>query len=103
MNSGDINLFIGAILSVAATVGVGVKWLLMYIDSQQSKSDLAESAARHELSTRLYDEIKLLRTELANSHAEKRLYLRRIFQLENFIQGHEGLKMPVMDGWPPAE
>jgi hypothetical protein len=102
MNPSDLNLILGATAALLVTLGGGAKWLLMYIDAQQTKGELAEAAARNELSVRLYEEIRVLRLELSNSHAEKRLYLRRIFQLESFIHAQEGLMMPIMDGWPPA-
>jgi hypothetical protein len=102
MNASDVNILIGAGVSIAVVVGGGAKWLLMYIDGLQAKSELAETKARGELSGRLYEEIRMLRLELSNAHAEKRLYLRRIFQLESYIHAQPSMKMPEMEGWPPA-
>lgn len=102
MTASEINMVVGAVLALFAAIAGGGKWLLLYINAQQAESDLAETKARGELSDRLYEEIRVLRLELSNSHAEKRLYLRRIFQLESFIHAQQGLMMPTMDGWPPA-
>lgn len=102
MTATDIQVLLASIGAFLVTVGLGSKWLLMYIHAEQAKSMLAESNARVELSTRLYEEIRILRLELANSHAEKRIYLRRIFQLEGFIHSHPGIILPPMEGWPPT-
>lgn len=102
MTAADIQTFIGSAILILATLGGGVQWLLTYIKAAQTQGELAEAKARTELSDRLYEEIRLLRQELANSHEEKRLYLRRIFQLENAIHAQTGMEMPVMEGWPPA-
>jgi hypothetical protein len=101
MTASDVNILIGSVLAVAAVCGTGVRWLLMYIDGLQAKSELAETKARGELSTNLYEEIRMLRLELSNAQAEKRLFLRRIFQLESHIHAQPGMTMPEMDGWPP--
>ena len=103
MSANDINVIIGAFVMAAGIIGAGIKWLLTYIDGQQSKAELIESCARTDLSNRLYDEIKLLRIELTNSHKEKQLYLRRILQLEAYIHNQQNLIMPKMDGWPPID
>jgi hypothetical protein len=102
MTATDINTFIGSVIIVLATLGGGVQWLLTYIKAAQTEGELAEAKARTELSDRLYEEIRLLRQELANSHEEKRLFMRRIFQLENAIHMQAGMEMPVLAGWPPA-
>lgn len=102
MNATDIQILLASIGGLFVTLGVGSKWLLMYIDQKQAQSELAEATARTELSTRLYEEIRVLRLELANSHQEKRMYLRRIFQLEAFIHSHPGIQVPQMEGWPPT-
>lgn len=102
MTAADIQTLIGSAILILATLGGGVQWLLTYIKAAQTQGELAEAKARTELSDRLYEEIRLLRQELANSHEEKRLYLRRIFQLENAIHAQTGMEMPVMEGWPPA-
>lgn len=81
--------------------GGGAKWLLAHIAANAATSALKESEARAALSERLHDEIRLLRTELAEMHVEKKIYLRRIFQLERFIHAQPGINIPDMEGWPP--
>lgn len=101
MTASDIQIIFASIAALLLALGGGVKWLLVYVAGKQAEGALSESKARSKLSERLYEEIRVLRLELANSHAEKQIYLRRIFQLEAFIHSHEGIELPVMDGWPP--
>lgn len=102
MTMTDFNTILMAALAVLAAIGTAGKWLIMYVDGKQAASDLAEAKAMTALSERLHEEIKVLRAELATSHALNRIYLRRIFQLETFIHGQPGINVPVMEGWPPA-
>lgn len=97
----DIQILLASIGAFLTALGLGAKWLLMYVSATQSEAALAESAARVELSARLHDEIRVLRIELAGLHAENRVYLRRIFQLEAFIHNQPGVAIPSMEGWPP--
>lgn len=101
MNATDIQILLASIGAFLVTVGLGGKWLLMYIAGKQAEAALAESTARAELSARLHEEIRLLRVELGVLHTENRVYLRRIFQLEGFIHTHPGIHIPPMEGWPP--
>ena len=81
--------------------GGGSKWLLAHIAANAATSALKESEARSLLSEHLHNEIRILRIELAEMHIEKKLYLRRIFQLERFIHAQPGIDIPDMEGWPP--
>ena len=108
MSASDIQILIGSVIGLIAALAGGCKWLLMHIEANQVKANLAEEKARSELSTRLYAEISALRQELlvsraetTASHKENKLYLRRIFQLEAFIHTQKGVQAPQMDGWPP--
>jgi hypothetical protein len=96
------NELIAAIITVLGIVGAGVKWLLTHLASNAASAALKESEARAQLSERLHDEIRVLRMELAEIHVEKKLYLRRIFQLERFIHTQPGINIPEMEGWPPT-
>lgn len=102
MNFQDFQILSFSIVGIFAALGGGVKWLTTHLDAKQDKAALAESEARTELSNRLHEEIRVLRIELADMRAEKRLYLRRILQLEAFIHAQPGMAIPLMDGWPPA-
>lgn len=101
MSAADAQMLIGSVIGILAVLGAGVKWMLTHIDSVQVKSDLAEERARTDLSNRLYDEIKSLRSQLDKLVEDKSLYLRRIYQLESFIHKHPGIDIPHMEGWPP--
>ena len=93
---------LAAIVTVSAIVGGGAKWIFVVIRADQTAMALKEAEARIELSQRLHDEIRLLRVDLSVMHKEKKLYLRRIYQLEAFIHSKPGMDLPIMEGWPPV-
>lgn len=97
----DIQVLVGTALAVAAAIATGAKWLLTHVEALQSKATVVESAAREMLSNRLHEEIRVLRVELVSMHGEKKLLLRRIYQLETFIHAQQGISIPDMEGWPP--
>lgn len=101
MTAVDVQTLLASIGTLLVTVGLGTKWLVMYITSKQAEAALAESSARAELSTRLHEEIRILRLELVGLHTENRVYLRRIFQLEAFLYTQPNVNIPTMEGWPP--
>lgn len=101
MTATDIQVLLASIGALLVTVGLGAKWLVMYVATKQAEAALTESTARGDLSARLHEEIRVLRMELAGLHTENRVYLRRIFQLEAFINTHPGVTAPPMEGWPP--
>ena len=100
MTIAEVQILIGSIVGFMAVMGGGSKWMLAHIDAIQVKSALAEERARTELSTRLHEEIKILRYQLERLQNEKSLYLRRIYQLESFIHQQPGIDIPIMTGWP---
>ena len=95
------NEILAAIVTLTAIVGGAVKWVFVVIRSDQSIAALKEAEARIELSQRLHDEIRLLRGDLVLMHAEKKLFLRRIYQLEAVIHAQPNMTLPIMQGWPP--
>lgn len=108
----DFQIFATTAVGILVVLGGAIKWLFMYVDTQQKitlgntealqrVTALNEANARTELSARLHDEIRVLRVELSDMRAEKRLYLRRILQLEAFIHAQPGISIPPLDGWPP--
>lgn len=97
----DINALVASAVVLLGALGAGVKWLLVYISAKQAQSALTESEARSALSTRLHEEIRVLRIEVAALHTENRIYLRRIFQLEGVINDHPDITLPATEGWPP--
>lgn len=101
MTAQDFPVFLGSIGTFLLILGGGSKWLLSHIDAKAIKSALAEERARTELSTRLYEEIKVLREQVARMQIERNVYIRRIYQLETFIHSQPGIDIPVMSGWPP--
>ena len=102
MTVGDWQVLISSVVGFLAVLAGGSKWLLTHIDALQSRAALTESNARENLSNRLHEEIRVLRLELAETHATNRLYLRRIYQLEAFIHKQPGIDIPDMPGWPPV-
>lgn len=102
MSASEIQILIGSIVGLIATLAGGCRWLLTHIEANQVKSNLVEEKARTELSNRLYEEIRVLRAELSTSIRENRVYLRRIYQLEAVIHRQPNLELPVMEGWPPV-
>lgn len=102
MTPESLTLLIGALGGFFVVIGGGAKWMLSHLDAKDKASALRESEARDRLSTRLNDEIALLRTDVAKLHSEKSLYMRRIYQLEYFIHTQPGVSIPTMEGWPPA-
>lgn len=101
MSAVDIQILLGSIAGVLVVLGGGSKWLLSYVDAIQVKSALAEERARTSLSSRLHEEIKVLRDQLESMRTRENLYMRRIYQLESFIHQQPGIDIPTMTGWPP--
>ena len=102
MSASDLAILIGAVVAILTAIGGGGKWLLEYIKGLQTTAALKESEARADLSMRLQQEITALRLELAQLRALSNVYMKRVYQLENFIHAQPGIQIPVMDGWPPA-
>jgi hypothetical protein len=84
-----------------AIVGTGLKWMLSQFEKRLLASEEAARMARVALDTRLSGEIEQLRMQINVLEAQKSLFLRRIYQLENFIHRMPGLEIPDMKGWPP--
>jgi len=101
MSANEIQILVASITGLLVVLGGGTKWILSHIDAIQTKSAIAEAQARTELSKRLHEEIHVLRMELDKMQAEKRLYLRRIAKLEEFIHAQPDIEIPTMTGWPP--
>lgn len=101
MTAQDISILMGAFGALLAILGGGAKWLLAHIDTKTVKFEEKEALARKLLSDRLESEIQSLRADLARVIVEKSLYLRRIYQLENFIHMRKDIDIPSMSGWPP--
>lgn len=101
MTAQDIQLLVGAFCALLALVGTGAKWLIGTLEIKYTKLALGEANARDDLSRRLHEEIGVLRLELADMRAEKKLFQRRIYMLEAFIHRQPGIDIPKMEGWPP--
>lgn len=86
-----------AIGGFLAVLGTGAKWLIGKVE-QMFKG---EQEAREELQERLELEIHDLKKKIETLSVEKAIFLRRIYQLENFIHGLPGIQIPDMKGWPP--
>lgn len=107
--------FSGAdIVSLAGTIGAAfialghtLKW---YVDRADSRTQVAisvESKLRKRIELSFEERIRTLEIELATQkevirvlNIEKQTFLRRIYQLESFIQV-SNLSAPKMEGWPP--
>lgn len=104
------------IVSLAGTIGAAFialgKFLKWYVDRLDKKTQAAmavESELRKQIELSFEDRIKNLEVELAAQkeiirilNLEKQMFLRRIYQLESFIQV-SNLHAPEMDGWPPND
>ena len=101
MTPESLTLLLGALGTFLVALGGGAKWLLSHINAKDIASALRELEARNELSARLHEEIETLRAALNKGHAEKSLYLKRVYQLEYFIHLQAGISIPTMEGWPP--
>lgn len=101
MTPENFPILVGSLVTFLLALGGGAKWLLSHIDAKAIKSALIEERARTELSTRLYEEIKVLREQVARMQVERNVYIRRIYQLETFIHSQPGIDIPTMSGWPP--
>lgn len=102
MSASDISTLLGAIGAFLVVAGGGAKWLLSHIEVLRLASEVRETAARTALSERLQMEIGELRQELTKLQMLNGIYLRRIYQLENFIHQLPDIDIPVMEGWPPG-
>ena len=103
MNANDIVLLLSSFGGMVIILGGGVKWLLAHIDSKTLAAQQIESNARALLSDRLNEDIRVLRAEMEVLRREKAIYIRRIYQLENFIHSQPGISIPAMEGWPPND
>ena len=101
MTPESLTLLIGALGGFLVVIGGGAKWMLSHLDAKDKASALRESEARNELSSRLHEEISLLRADITKLQAEKSLYMKRIYQLEFYVPAQDGLTLPIMTGWPP--
>ena len=103
---------LAAILTASAlllgTVGVGIKWLLIRFEVRIGVGETAAKEARQKLEDRFSADIDRLGKELTEVRLtlirEQKLnavYIRRIYQLENYIHSVPGLTIPTMTDWPP--
>lgn len=83
-----------------AAIGKGFMVFLKYIDAKAAVHIKAEADARQELVSEFKNRIEALEGAVKNMEAQEGVYIRRIYQLESFIQGIN-VKVPVMEGWPP--
>ena len=96
----NIAPIITAIGAMLAIFGAGTKWLIGYLDAKAIAAAAREDEARKALADRFESEIAQLRREVENLTTQNRIYLRRIYQLENLAQTHS-IPLPLTEGWPP--
>lgn len=112
MSPTEINALFISTIAFFGVLGAACKWVLgrvdakqIYAEQRQEKASLTlslrESEARSELSARLHDEVRVLREEINTMHAEARVMMRRIYDLEKTIHNTPGLALPETEGWPP--
>ena len=101
MSASEFQVLLGSVGALLLILGGGSKWLLTYINGLQAAASLTQMESLNKLDSRLREEIHELRRELASMHSEKKLMLRRIYQLEACIHVQPNLSLPIMEGWPP--
>ena len=101
MSATEFQVLLGSVGALLLVLGGGSKWLLMHIGSLQAAAALAQMESLGKLDSRLREEIQELRIELKSMHTEKKVLLRRIYQLEAFIHIQPNVILPIMEGWPP--
>lgn len=113
MTPTEINALFVSSIAFLGVLGAACKWVLVRVDVKQTTADkkqenlnltlaLKESEARQELSKHMHDEIRSLRSELQVMHADSKIMMRRIYDLERTIHDTPGLKLPTTKGWPPV-
>ena len=102
MSATEFQVLLGSVGALLLVLGGGSKWLLTHISSLQAVAALSQMELLGKLDTRLQDEIRDLRREITSMHTEKKVLLRRIYQLEAVIHKQPNLELPIMEGWPPV-
>lgn len=89
------------------TIGKAIQWYVDRLDKQAQADREAEGLLRKKIEDSFEHRINNLEKEvedqkiiIAALHAEKLVYLRRIYQLEAYVQLNK-LDVPGMEGWPP--
>lgn len=102
MSATDFQILLGSVGALLLVLGGGSKWLLMHIGALQTTSALSQMELMNKLDVRVQEEIRDLRREVTSMHTEKKVMLRRIYQLEALIHKQTDLDLPIMEGWPPV-
>jgi predicted RNase H-like nuclease (RuvC/YqgF family) len=89
------------------TIGKAIQWYVDRLDKKAQLDRTAEAELRKKIEESFEHRIDNLEREvndqkiiIAALHAEKLVYLRRIYQLEAYVQSNK-LSVPMMEGWPP--
>jgi hypothetical protein len=96
----DYAAILTAIGGLLLVLGGGAKWALTFVDAKLTEAAKREEASRQEMRDHLETQIKDLQSTVEMLAARESIYLKRILQLEAFIQGQKGLEMPTLQGWP---
>jgi hypothetical protein len=103
-----------------AGIGKSAQWYIERLDKQtQARMQLEQErqkavhdeqiALRDQIQKGFEDRVRFLEVELGiqrqlvqQLNTERQLFLRRIYQLEAYIQ-YSKLDVPILEGWPPKE
>lgn len=103
-----------------AAIGKSAQWYIERLDKktqakmqhEQERQQVIHAeqlALRDQIQKNFEERIRFLEVELGvqreqvqELNKERQLFLRRIYQLEAYIQ-YSKLDVPILDGWPPKE
>jgi len=100
MGVDNIMLILGGVGTLLVSLGGAAKWILTYIDEKGKAALESEKSARNDLKNYMDQAIQSLNEQLHTVMTREALYLRRVLQLEAYVQD-KGMDLPIMEGWPP--
>lgn len=102
ISSAPVVAFFVLIGSGLVVGGRGFMIFLKYLDAKAAVYIKAEQASHSALKAEFRNRIEALEGEVKRLQRSESLHLRRIYHLEAYIN-ELGIKVPLMDGWPPND
>ena len=101
LTGSDLVAMLAAFGLLLTTIGGAFKWAIAHTDRKTKEAEDRATRAAKLMQDHLEGEINSLRARVERLTASENLYLRRVIQLEAFIQGQKGLELPPLENWPP--
>jgi phosphoribosyl-ATP pyrophosphohydrolase len=101
MNAQELPAVVTALTGLLVVLGGAAAWLINLVNRKLEEAAKSAVVAQGEMRQHLEGEIADLKLRVSVLVNREGIYLKRVLQLEAFIQGQKGLVMPTLDGWPP--